>query len=61
MITVVQRSALLAAIDLATQRRRAALQDGLQRPFLAGQDRQPGANLRSGGADNIRHLQHENL
>jgi hypothetical protein len=61
MITVVQLTAFLAAIDLPTQRRRAALLDGLQRPFLTRQDRQSSADLRPGGADNIRHLQHENL
>jgi hypothetical protein len=31
-----QSAAVIAAIDLSTQRRRAALQDGLERPFLAG-------------------------
>ena len=58
VIAVMARAALLAAIDLSTQRRRAALLDGLQGPPLAGQDSQAGANLRSGGAENVRHLQH---
>jgi hypothetical protein len=56
-----QGATLFAAIDLATQRRCAALQDGLQCPFLAGQNRQAGTSLRSGGAEDIRYLQHENL
>src|SRR3954469_1507818 len=61
MIAVVQVPALFAAIDLTTQRGRAALQDGLQRPFLARQDRQSRASFRPGGAEDIRHFEHENL
>jgi len=61
MITVMARATIVAAIDLPTQRCCAALLDGLERSFLAGQDSQPGAKLRSGGADNVRYLQHENL
>jgi hypothetical protein len=36
VIAILERTAVLAAIDLTTQRRSAALQDGLERPFLAG-------------------------
>src|SRR3954464_10263216 len=58
VITVLQPATVRAAIDLSTQCRRAALLDGLQRPFLAGQNTQSGAKLRSGGPDNVRYLQH---
>ena len=36
VITEMERAAVIAAIDLSTQRRGAALQDGLERPLLAG-------------------------
>ena len=60
MIAVMQPTALRAAVNLSTQSRRAALQDGSDCSLLTGQNRPSGANLRSGGADNICYLQHEN-
>lgn len=54
-----QWATLLAAPDLSSQLGRATLEDGLEGSLLTGQGSQAGANLRSGGAQNVRHFQHE--
>jgi hypothetical protein len=59
VIAKVERAAMLAAIDLSTQRCGAALQDGLEIPLLAGQNSLTVTLLWPGGADNVRCFEHE--